>query len=135
MEQVDLAYAAGIIDGEGSIKIFKIKADYLKRKTDRYQLQVQVDMVDPKAVTWLQQMFGGKLYDHKRKPETNWRDSKRWYIVTQQAGKFLEKILPYMKVKSIHARLAIDFLKLPPKHPDKHLFWERNKELNRIGRR
>lgn len=134
MKSVDLAYAAGIIDGEGSIKIFRVSAEKLNRNFDRFQLQVQVDMVKTNAVYWLQKIFGGNIYEHKRKNHLNWNDSKRWYIVSQRAGIFLKQILPYLKVKKQHAELAIYFLTLPPKDIKKIKCWEQNRILNKVGK-
>jgi|SRR3990167_411274 len=133
MNETDLSYAAGIIDGEGCIKICRVKADQLKRHFDRFQLQVQVDMVSEEVVEWLYKTFGGKIYDHKRK-NSKWRDSKRWYIVSQQGGKFLELILPYLKIKHRNAELSIEFLKLPAKDLRKVDFYNENKQLNRRGK-
>ena len=135
LKQVDLAYAAGIIDGEGCIKIFRVPAAQLKRNFDRYSLQVQVDMVNPAAIQWLQDKFGGKVYDHIRDhiKHPTWNNSKGWYIYSQQAGVFLNKILPYLLVRVEQAKIALDFLKLPPKSELKQVAWENNRKLNKRG--
>jgi hypothetical protein len=138
-----LIYTAGIIDGEGCIKIYRVSADYLRkyknarRNFDRFTLIVQVDMTYRPIVKWLHKKFGGSLYEHKRNKEKhpNWQDSLRWYIASQQAGKFLRKIYPYLQVKRKQAKDAIKFIELTPKHKKKQYYWLRLKQFNGRGKK
>jgi len=140
MNKAELAYTAGIIDGEGCIKIYRVSADYLKkyknakRNFDRFTLVVQVDMTYRPIIKWLHKNFGGNLYEHKRK-NLNWKDSLRWYIASQKAGQFLLKIYPYLKVKKQHAKSAMQFLKLPAKSNKKYNYWLKLKEFNGRGKK
>lgn len=127
-----LAYAAGIIDGEGCIKICRVAAARLHRNFDRYQLQVQVDMVNRTVIDFLYNLFGGKIYFHKKR-RVNCNNSWRWYIVSQLGGVFLEKILPYLTIKKEHAINAVEFLKLPRKSPLKEVHYQKSRHLNKRG--
>jgi hypothetical protein len=82
MNEIDLAYIAGIIDGEGSIGINKIK-NYNGTNTTYYRLLVQVCMVEGCIPQWLCDAFG--------------------------AVSFLKVILPYLKIKKEQAEIAIEF--------------------------
>jgi hypothetical protein len=139
ISESDLAYAAGIIDGEGCIKIYHAKKETLGKGhvRDRYQLQIQVDMVKSEVVNWLQSKFGGTVYEHRRsiKKHPTWNDSKRWYLMSKdEMTNFLGMILPYLKIKRKQAELALQFLGLPRKSELKKEFWNEMSSLNKTGR-
>ena len=104
MKRIDLAYAAGIIDGEGYIGIGV-------HHRPHHRLSVTVGMTDSLVPTWLWITFGGSLNEYQRH-HVGWRSIWVWRICDRQAGEFLPQILPYLKVKREHAKLAIQFQKL-----------------------
>jgi len=111
MDNTQLAYIAGLMDGEGSIII---RYDYIKTKSGYrkhgFSLIVQVAMVDDSNVLqWLSESFGGSLYLHRDKRKSYWRDITKWHIATNQALSFLEAILPFLRLKYAQAKLAIEF--------------------------
>lgn len=113
ISQTDLAYAAGIIDGEGCITIQRA------RKSERYiayVLQVVVGISDKSIIEWLAARFGGNV--HCAKPRKSKfgpfvvngaKDSWNWNIVAVQAENFLRAILPYLKGKRKQAILGLRF--------------------------
>jgi len=106
MTKVELAYMAGIMDGEGSIGINKIK-NYNGTNTTYYRLLVQVGMVEGCIPQWLCDSFGGSIAVRpKIKPR---RAVTNWQIANKQAVIFLQAILPYLKIKKQQAEIAIDF--------------------------
>ncbi|MBA7574810.1 hypothetical protein ES708_16625 [subsurface metagenome] len=110
MNEIDLAYAAGIVDGEGYIQIQRHKrSDYSAGY--HYYMAVAVVMVDPLVPIWLEQTFGGSLYNYERK-EPNAQPYYRWTTGTKKAQWFLELILPYLKTKRAQAEIAIEFQKM-----------------------
>lgn len=110
MFEDDLAYAAGIIDGEGYIQIQKHKrSDYSAGY--HYYMAVAVSMVDALVPMWLQDTFGGTLHCYERK-EPNAQPFYRWSTGTKNAQWFLELILPYLKTKRAQAEIAIEFQKM-----------------------
>lgn len=133
----DLAYAAGIIDGEGCVKIFKNDASVVHRPHNQYTLAVQVNMVDKRVVTWLHKKFGGAVYFHPAniKKHPTWRDSWRWYLQNYHCRDFLLQILPFLIIKVKQTRSALNFLDI--KKGDiakKHVAWENMAKLNKVGR-
>ena len=96
--ELDLAYAAGLFDGEGCIYV---------AAHDRFRLRVQVGMVERAGTTWLHENFGGKL-QVKKSQNKNWRAQTVWCLSCKQAAMFLELILPYMKLKHEQAELALE---------------------------
>ena len=103
----DLAYAAGLIDGEGSIQIVKHR-DPTCRQGYKLWLNVTVSMCDPEAVEWANNTFGGSLYTPKAKTSSG-RTIYRWSVTTRAAANFLKSIRPFLKVKAEVADIAIAF--------------------------
>ena len=99
-----LAYTAGIVDGEGTIK--------LRTNKSYYEVEVFVTNTNEWLIQWLKMQFGGRIYlmkDSSRKP--NARDGFRWRLISRQASEFLKLILPYLQIKRPQAELAIAYQK------------------------
>lgn len=99
------AYIAGIIDGEGCIGI------YCHRNSGNgyrsHYLVVTVNMTRPEALQLIHQHYGG-TYRQQDRPEGKPRIV--WAIRNWAAQQFLREILPYLTVKELQARLAIDYM-------------------------
>lgn len=109
MKKTDLAYTAGIIDGEGCIYIAKATAQYNKLRP-RYGLFIKVASTDEWLCQWLKFAWGGSIIlipNHSR--NTKWSDAWNWTIQTNQALLLLKAILPYLRLKRPQAELAIQF--------------------------
>lgn len=101
----DLAYAAGIIDGEGAISITR----RLNRRTYRSILSVSMCEID--AVEFLYRTFGGSIMRdnilHKDRPEH--RPQSKWSISANEAAWCCERIAPFLRVKK---RQALNLIEL-----------------------
>ncbi len=105
MKKTDLAYIAGILDGEGCICISQSS---ITGKSGRryFQLGVYVENTNEWLVRWLHLSFGGGLYERKTQINTPiWQ----WRISSAQASEFLELILPFLKLKKPQTEIAIQF--------------------------
>lgn len=105
MRKTDLAYTAGIIDGEGSIQIHKYPRKKHKR---RYVLSllVRVKNTNQWLCNWLKFAFGGSVYlSSTPAGKPIWE----WSLETKQAGEFLKLVLPYLRIKRPEAELALQF--------------------------
>ncbi len=105
--ELDLAYAAGIMDGEGCVGIYK-KRETRVRLGYTYGLAVEITMCSSTIPMWLHKNFGGSLNDYAGRKENHKRIFV-WQVVAQQAKSFLELILPYLKEKSGQAKIAVEF--------------------------
>lgn len=105
-EPIDLAYAAGIIDGEGSISISVAQPNY-GRNSPYYYVLVKVGNTDLVLVNWLRKSFGGSIQTHEYN-NSKWKTLYTWSLSTQQAARFLEDILPYLKLKWEQAEIALN---------------------------
>jgi len=115
MKRTDLAYTAGIMDGEGSIGIARHKSKSCKRGY-ALELTVQVTSSDEWLCQWLKFGFGGSL-SHSTNSVGNpmWH----WIISARKAMEFLKLIIPYLNLKKPQAELAIKFQEAKKMRPVK----------------
>ena len=101
--QTELAYIAGIIDGEGSISIRK----HSNRNWYEYQLRVDVKLTDQEIPYWFQELFGGGVCF--RAPIGNRKPAWQWTITDIKAANFLSSVQPYLHIKSEHCKIVLEF--------------------------
>jgi len=99
---VELAYAAGIIDGEGCIGISQ------PRNRGFYSLNVEVAMTDPKPIKFFSDKFGGRFEIKKSKTSTG-RTIYRWSLQSEKAQEFLRSISPFIVAKTEQVETALEF--------------------------
>lgn len=102
-----LAYTAGIIDGEGTITIFKNK-EKRNRRGHSYRLLVVAETTDLWVGDWLRKQYDGSLYLTPLRRKHTQR-SCRWQLWSHRASLFLQQILPYLTIKRPNAEIAIAF--------------------------
>lgn len=100
--ELDMAYAAGFFDGEGTIDI-RHRLTH-KGKYERFELRLQVPQLNPDVLYWFQERWGGQV----SKP-----DRYCWRLLVTGLGceRFLCDLLPYLIGKKEQAVLALEFLK------------------------
>lgn len=99
------AYAAGLIDGEGCIGIFKSNA---KSHHPTYSARVDVGMTT-KAATVLQSLrreYGGTI-SRSREATERWAEAQCWSVSGSAAAKMLSRIAPYLRMKGEQAEVAL----------------------------
>lgn len=99
-----IAYLAGIIDGEGCIHILKQR----KGKFVYYTLFMQVANTDPKLMLWIQEIFGGNVRPRKL-CRSNKRNVWQWVLAARQAEEVLRLVIPFLVVKKDQAELSLQF--------------------------
>jgi len=107
MTTAELAYIAGIVDGEGCICIAQT---YRKRKNFLEQwLQVQIKMVDGQAIKLINKFYPASLTRQKKTAKPTIHPC--WCYITQalRAQRFLKDLLPYLRVKRKQAEFGIQF--------------------------
>ena len=93
-----LAYAAGIVDGEGHVSI--------RRTTHYYAVSVSVSNSSKRLTDFLLKYFEGSCNTGKR---PNRKPYHRWNIAANQAVQFLKAIYPYLVIKQDQADLVMQF--------------------------
>lgn len=112
--ELDLAYLAGVVDGEGTISV------QLKMKGDGYQhlrAELKVPNTSMQLLTWIETTFGGNLskrpdpclVDCSRHHVHRWKAAKVWSVSQRQLAPLLPRLLPYLKVKHQAALEALEF--------------------------
>lgn len=92
VDDTELAYAAGLFDGEGSISL-------VRQRTNRsHSPQVAVASVDYEVVRWFQKRFGGSIVT-KQPRKSNHSVSYDWRLTDRRALRFLELICPYLVIE------------------------------------
>ena len=104
MNQNDIAYMAGLFDGEGHVEYKKRLVKQKKGKNKAYNtlsIRCQMSMTDRGVMEWFHETIGfgtlnkreAKLYWTGKKPQWRWRCSYR------DALKFAKLLWPYAQVK------------------------------------
>jgi len=110
MRDTDLAYMAGIVDGEGSINLIKASSRHRHPAGEIYA-QLGVTNTNEWVIRWFQYTFGGSINKDKK-------GCYRWNVTHRKAAKILRVLLPYLRIKKPQAELAILFQsrKISSKH-------------------
>lgn len=136
----DRCYIAGLIDGDGTISLFRIRN---ARYPNSYHLRPHVQVANTKKdiVLWLKETTGVGCVSYHRAKKEHYRDYWSWDVYTLVDVKsLLEAILPYLKVRKKQAKLLIDFCKSrleghkQKNTPEEIKIYETLKNLNQRGR-
>ena len=105
MNTNDIAYIAGLFDGEGcvSYKQYNRQRKHNKKPYPTWQIRVEIAMTDKAIIEWLHDTLGfgwsaEKRYHTKPKYKRQWR----WCCGYRDALKFAKIIWPFAQVK-LHA--------------------------------
>lgn len=112
ISETDKAYIAGIMDGEGDIALFP---SYPRGK--KYlSVRIGISNTSLDLLLWIQSLYGGKIADRTEEsvsPTTKRHGRKpfyRWNLHGQaRIERFLHDINPYLKIKHLRAKVALDF--------------------------
>jgi len=140
MEEVDKAWSAGFLDGEGHISLVA-----QRRFPGSYSLVVAAYNTNKAPIDKLVDLFGGNilLRDSLHPREAPWW---RWALYGRKAYGFLLEIEPYCIEKAPQIELAKEFYEVFTRHPNKwhpltdvekerrQKIHAKFKELNRRGR-
>ncbi len=109
-----LAYAAGVIDSDGSIGI---RLDTYAMRVRRleagpvYKERVTLRQIEPQAVKLLHDAFGGSRFITAPRYERS-QPLHSWQVVDRMASTFLAAIAPYLRIKRRQAQLCVELRRL-----------------------
>lgn len=103
----EIAYLAGIIDGEGS---FSIATAAQKHNSFgcHYIAQCNIINTNKDLMDWIIKKFGGHLYLRK-KVKSFHKDNYALRIITKDLENIIKLTLPYLIVKRQHAEVVLKF--------------------------
>jgi hypothetical protein len=104
MNETDLAWAAGFIDGEGTIYI---SPENLPKHPMGLRLLASQTVEAP--LHKLQSMFGGNVYLRHDTRKEAYRPLWTWQLGGALAKQALKAMLPYLTVKHRQAAIALNF--------------------------
>jgi len=109
-----LAYAAGVVDSDGSIGIRLDTYAMRVRRVDAgpvYKERVTVRQIEPQAVELFHHAFGGSRFMTVPRKK-NAQPLHSWQIVDRMAATFLGAIAPYLRIKRRQAELCVELRRL-----------------------
>lgn len=139
MKETDKAYLAGIIDGEGSLHISKVKS----KKANRGFVFVAVMSVwntKQKLIDHIQKLIGEGSVFFKEETRKEWNDKYLWQANPNLMRKILPQLVPYLIIKKELAKTILRFLELYNHHnrgelnPKVFELYKQVKEFNRKGK-
>lgn len=110
MLENDIAYCAGLFDGEGCIIIRRHKTSL--DRSDLYSLMITLTNTNHIAVDTMMSVFDcGSIMKHIRIPPS--RDCYVWQCYGRNAFIVLSILKPYIKLKSKQIEVIEEFMKIP----------------------
>jgi hypothetical protein len=109
---IDAAYAAGILDGEGSISLTRIQKNRWPSPV------VSVSSTDYELLEWLRERWGGCIV-HKRTYAEHHTPSYTWSLTDRRALGFLKIIRPFLVIRRKIARCDLllgEYLSCTPRN-------------------
>jgi len=99
----NLAYIAGLFDGEGSMTIYKgpVSPSGTAAVSPTYTLIVGISNNDNCPLLDIQGEFGGSIVKYNK--------CYQWRVTGNIALAFLREIVPYLRIRKERAELAINF--------------------------
>lgn len=127
LKNEEIAYIAGLFDGEGNVNIFMVFTPTMQdqKKNPKYELSIAIYNTHKPVIDWLYEIFGGYVQTKNATKNSSykkhWKENYSWKLGATQAKDFLEMVLPYLQIKKEQAAIAINFQTL---HSDKtNKFW------------
>lgn len=115
MENTDVAWLAGIVDGEGCIHIRQnLPSERSKHRSPMYSLVLKVSMCHKKTIEHIRQIVGMGHISRNAVANPLHQEGWAWYAMSKQAGEILHTIRPYLVTKAAECDAALEFLCLPP---------------------
>lgn len=117
---VVLAYAAGVVDGEGHISVTEA-FDRKRSISVSHVLRVEVTNCDPRLVNWFAENFGGKVRERTApsRKRDKWSAVYGWHAYGDNAARLLKALAPYLVIKRGQAEIAVRFMEVRPERRGK----------------
>lgn len=115
MNKTDLAWAAGIIDGEGCIYIARHKKGGANGLlTDSYHVAIKVTMCHEPTVLRMRKIFGKVGSSHRiSHAKEGHNTAYSWLAQAKIAKDVLLKVKPYLFTKKKESEVALKFMNRP----------------------
>jgi len=103
-QPMELAYLAGLFDGEGYVTIVLSKSE----RVHQYWLQIGIVNTNRAVLEHMEAVFGvGRL--HARKPTARSLECWKWQATNRDAAHVLDLLRPYLRIKAEVAGIGSEF--------------------------
>ena len=108
-DPVKLAYLAGIVDGEGCVRIH---VQLLRKaRSPCHHVELVIINTNDALIAWLLREIGGYVYT-RRKEQPHHKTSMCWIVTSTNAENLLAALFPYLTVKKPQAALVAEFVEI-----------------------
>lgn len=112
MTEPQVAYFAGLLDGEGCIS--------LAHRRQYITPTLQIANTCRELLKWVQHWFTGGIYEIRNSRKDNRKQSYVWSIAGQKAQRAIKLALPYLLVKRRQAELVLGIKRFAAIHVPGH---------------
>lgn len=106
MKETDKAYLAGLIDGEGTVSIVRLRGR--KVGFQHYIACVELSNTNWSMIQWVMERLGGSVVVDARKKVIGQKQIYRLGLRNRLAEKVLREVFPYLVLKSAQAELVLE---------------------------
>jgi hypothetical protein len=104
MNEDELNWAAGMFEGEGTIRIAK---EWSRKRERNYRLQCIVPNTDHQIVDFFHKRWQGS--NRPERPRGNQRPQRKWVVSGKQAEAFLRQLQPHLRTDRGRMRVNVAF--------------------------
>ncbi len=145
LSKTEIAYLAGLFDGEGCLLIARTSPGKpWSSRQFRFQSRVSLNIRERHICEAFKKAFGGSVRKNSRNNE-KWATTYNWQGNSKTVIAMSEALLPFLRLKNRQAKLLLQFQKLKAKSLNKQLddktykiyneFYEKMRKLNKKGPR
>lgn len=102
----DFAYAAGLIDADGSICYTKVRRNDSKTGI-RFVVLLELENKAPSLPQWLKTTFGGSFFSYTKNSQWKEQELWRWCLTCRRAMALIKRIQPFLTLKKKWADILI----------------------------
>jgi hypothetical protein len=103
LNTTELAYIAGLFDGEGCVLLQKVRGG------QGYGLHLEIKITYVPTLEFIRDTYGGTLIVVKKRPPR--KQAYGWYLHGKEVHNFLLAVLPYLREKKVQALLVDQYCK------------------------
>ena len=92
---ISLEYLAGLVDGEGCIRLHPSN----KGKYRKYYPRLQVTNTYKPIIDLLVEEYGGACHSSSNKNKPHWKEKYDWRLSGDKARELLTELIPYLIIK------------------------------------
>lgn len=132
MKDIDAAWLAGFLDGDGSFMI--TRTIYKRLDTPVYQGVISAASTDIRLVNRIMSLVGGKYSATKPKSD-KWKVAYVWSLYGPAVDKVVEQVMPYLVSKREAATLVWKIREITTRGSQPGVFGRRRSEEDTAARR